>query len=175
MSRDKVQKALYVFSIYKAASEEGCAVRPDHYSLLELLVGRPKMASEYFAFNRNQLRVFDDGLSKIDDFFLAESRLINNPGEFRQLYRAFTGGGVEALDQVRDRVFDLEQVLDRLKHSVQDARFKTALDDVRDKLNALSIGSFNNTDAEVLAIMSLKRLIDKKFLPLAQHQLGLDE
>lgn len=174
LPKAKVTRALYVYSIYKAASEEGCAVRPEHYSLLELLTGCPKMASEYFEFNRNQLRVYSDGLSKIDDFFLAEDRLINNPGEFRKLYRAFTVGGIEALDQIRDRIFSVDRILENQRNAVRDTRFQNAIDEVREKLGDISLMSFKATDAEAVSIMSLKSLIDKKFLPLAKRQLGLE-
>jgi hypothetical protein len=174
ISREKVKRALYVFAIYKAASEEGCGVRPDHYSLLELLVGRPKMASEYFEFNRNQLKIFRDGLSKIDDFFLAENRLVNNPGEFRKIYRAFVGGGVNALDQIRDGILNADQIVARQSDTARHTRFKHTLDDARELLSSLSVSTFRGTDAEAVAIMSLKRLIDDKFVPLAQQQLGLD-
>jgi hypothetical protein len=172
---DKLKTQLYVFSIYKQASEEGAAVQPQHFSLLELLVGRPKMASEYFEFNREQLRVFSDGISKIDDFFLAEQRLINNPGEFRKLYRAFTGGGCEALERIRDRVLTLDQVLARHKDSKRDTQFKTTLESIREQLSSLPVSSFHATDSEALAIVSVKRLIDKTFWPLAQEQLGLND
>ena len=174
LPKAKVTRALYVYSIYKAASEEGSDVRPEHYSLLELLTGSPKMASEYFEFNRNQLRVFSDGLSKIDDFFFADDRLINNPGEFRKLYRAFTIGGIEALDQIRDRVFSVERVLERHRNLAKDTRFQSGIDEVREKLGEIPLVSFKETDAEAVAIMALKGLIDKKFLPLAKRQLGLD-
>lgn len=175
MQRPQLRHAMGVFAIYQELADAGFDVRAEHFSLLELLVKSRAMASEYFGFNSEQLTVFDDGLEKINEFFVADTRIIKNPQDFNKIKRVFTKGSIDELDLIRsgDRSVDnvIRDIKDRAKHS----NFLDTLRGVRDTLERLPISSFRDTDSEALAVMSLQRLIDKKFVPIALQHLGIDE
>ena len=69
----------------------------------------------------------------------------------------------------------VDHVISDIKGRQKDSSFSDTLGSVRETLEKLPVSAFRDTDSEALAVMALKRLIDKKFLPIAQQQLGLDE
>ena len=175
MQRPQLVHAMGVFAIYKELADAGFKVNAEHFSLLEMLVKSKRMASEYFCFNSQQLKVFDDGLEKINDFFVSESRVVKNPQEFNKINRIFAKGSEEDLDLIRSEIRNIDAVISDLKGKAKDSQFADTLLSAKIQLENLPISAFKRSDGEAVAIMALKRLIDTKFLPLAQRQLGIDE
>ena len=175
MQRPQLTLAMGVFALYQELSDAGFDVRGDHFSLLELLVKARKMASEYFGFNRSQLRTFDNGLEKINDFFIDKDRIVKNPADFRKIHRIFSKGIDGELELVRAGIRDMEDVLADIKGRERESTFWDTLTSVRQKLERLPLSTFRETDREAVAIMSLKRLVDNRFVPIAEQHLGIDE
>lgn len=175
MQKPALRQAMGVFAIYKELSDQGFGIRAEHFSLLEMLVKSRAMASEYFGFNAEQLRTYDDGLERINDFFIDESRVVSNPQDFNKIKRIFTSGTQDDLDLVRAGVKSIDNALRDIRGRQKDTSFADTLTSVRQKLEKLPISAFRDTDSEAIAIMSLKRLIEKKFVPLAQRRLGIDK
>lgn len=175
MKKPQLKHAMGVFSLYQELADAGFPVRAEHFSLLELLVRAKAMASEYFGFNSAQLRTYDDGLEKIADFFIHQNRIVSNPQEFNKIKSVFTRGTTDELDLIRSGVKEVDHVLSDIRGRAKDNSFEDTLKGVREKLEKLPVSAFRGSDSEALAVMSLKRLIDKKYLPMAQQQLGLDD
>ena len=175
MPKSQLKHAMGVFALYQELADAGYPVRAEHFSLLELLVKNKKMASEYFSFNSAQLRTFDDGLEKVSDFFIDQNRIVNNPQEFNKINRIFNRGTTEELDLIRSGARTIENVLSDMAGRAKDSSFIDTINAVREKLEKLSVSSFRDSDADALAVMALKRLIDKKLLPLAASRLELEE
>ena len=76
---------------------------------------------------------------------------------------------------MRAGVKSIDNALRDIRGRQKDTSFADTLTSVRQKLEKLPISAFRDTDSEAIAIMSLKRLIEKKFVPLAQRRLGLDK
>jgi hypothetical protein len=175
MPKPQLRHAMGVFAIYKELADAGFQVKAEHFSLLELLVRARAMASEYFGFNSNQLTVYDDGLEKINDFFVDENRIVRNPQDFNKIKRVFMKGTIEELDLIRSGIRNVDNIIRDIKGRAKDSSFADALKGVKDTLENLPISAFRDTDSEALAVMSLKRLIDQKFLPIAHRHLGIDQ
>lgn len=174
MQRAQLVHAMGVFAIYKELDDAGFKVKAEHFSLLEMLVKSKRMASEYFCFNSQQLRIFDDGLEKINDFFVSDARVVCNPQDFNKVKRIFTQGSDRDLDLVRSKIKDVDSVIGDIRGKVKDSEFSDTLLSAKKHLESLPIRAFKGSDNEAVAIMALKRLIDTKFLPLAQRHLGVD-
>ena len=175
MKKPQLVHAMGVFSIYKELADAGFDVKAEHFSLLEMLVKSKRMASEYFCFNSQQLKIFDDGLEKINDFFVSSSRIVSNPQDFKKIKRIFTQGSEEDLDLVRSKIRDIDAVIGDIRGRARDSEFADTLQSVKKRLENLPISAFRGSDSEAVAVMALKRLIDTKFLPLARRQLGVDD
>ena len=175
MQKPQLRLAMGVFALYQELAEAGFDVRGDHFSLLELLVKARRMASEYFGFNRSQLRTYDDGVEKINDFFIDRDRVVRNPADFRKIQRIFSKGMEGELELVRVGVREMDDILADIKGRERETTFLNTLASVRQKLERLPLSSFRETDREAVAIMSLKRLVDKRFVPIAEQHLGIDE
>jgi len=175
MQKPQLKHAMGVFAIYQELADSGFPVKAEHFSLLELLVKARAMASEYFRFNSEQLRTYDDGLEKINDFFIDENRIVKNPQDFNKVKSVFSRGTTEELDFIRLGAKRIDNVIRDINDRKKDSSFADTLKNVRDTLEKLPVSAFRDTDREAMAVMSLKRLIDKKFVPIAQQQLGLDD
>lgn len=79
------------------------------------------------------------------------------------------------MDLIRAGVRDVDNVIRDIKGREKDSIFANTVKGVKEKLEKLPVSAFRGSDSETLAVMSLKRLIDKKFLPIAQQQLGLGQ
>lgn len=175
MQRPQLKHAMGVFALYQELADAGFRVRAEHFSLLELLVKSKAMASEYFGFNSAQLKTYDDGLEKINDFFIDPNRIVSNPQEFNKIKSIFTRGTAEDLDHIRSGIKLVDHTLNDIRGREKDSSFEDTLKIVRERLEKLPISAFRDSDSEAMSIMALKRLIDRKFLPIAQNQLGLED
>ncbi len=173
MQKPQLKLAMGVFALYQELAEAGFDIKAEHFSLLELLVKSRKMASEYFGFNGSLLRTFDDGLEKINDFFVDENRIVRNPADFRKVNRIFSKGNEGEMELVRVGIRELDDVLSDIRAREKDSNFLDTLIKVRKNLDRLPVSAFRETDGEAVAIMALKRLVDGKFVPIAQQHLGI--
>ena len=170
----KVREEVYIFFIFTELQNAGYAVRSDHYSLIQLMVSKPRLASEYFDYHRQGFRISSMGLEKFNELCIDEQCPIKNPKDFRGFYRIFQQGNAQDLAAIENGARSIDLVLGDIRDRNMESIFLTKSSKILEMLQGLQISSFKESGEEAEVIFKIKALIDRRLWPLAAKVLEIE-
>ena len=171
----KIREEVAIFSVFQQLQAEGCQVRSDHYSLIQLLLSKPRFASEYFDFNRQQLKMGASGLEAFVQLCIDSDCAVRNPRDFRHVYRVFKDGCEADIRLIASGSRSIANVLGDIKDRRRSSQFLDQSKQILSGLENLKVSGFNETDEEAQIVMRIKGLVDRRLWPLAAKYLEVDE
>ena len=171
----KVREEVYIFSVFSALQAAGYAVRSDHYSLIQLLVTKPKFASECFDYNRRAFRLSSHGLERFNRLCIEEGCPVQNPKAFRALVRIFQEGNSNDMAVIENGARSIDAVISDIKDRKKDKIFLDKTESILQSLQKLNVSAFKESDREAEVIFKMKALIDRRLWPLAAKVLGIEQ
>ena len=170
----KVREEIYVFYVFSALQNAGYAVRSDHYSLIYLMVTRPRVASDYFDYNRRGFRIASLGLERFNKLCIENACPIQNPKGFRAFCRIFQDGNSEDIALVENGARSIDLVVADITDRKKDKLFFEKTNAILNTLLKLQLSSFRESAEEAEVIFRIKALIDRRLWPLAAKVLDIE-
>lgn len=167
-----IKEGVWIFALFDALQKAGYQVRSDHYSLLQLTLSRPRLASEYFDFNRAALSISPQGLERLNRTFVDRGGPVKNPKDFRAFARVFQEGTPQDLSLIENGARSLDTIMGDMDDRRRETLFLDKLRNVLTELESLRVSSFRGSDEEADMIFRLKGFVDRRLWPLASKILN---
>jgi ParB/Sulfiredoxin domain len=170
----KARQEVLIFQVFKMLLENGCVVRSEHYSLIDMMISRPKFASDYFGVDRQMLYISPAGMERFNALCIEKGCPIQNPNLFRLLYRVYRSGDATQLELIRSGAKSVTNVVTNIQDRKRSDAFLESTKRIFDELKTLKLAGFRETPEEAEVIFHIKTLVDERLWPLAVKVFGLD-
>lgn len=162
----EVRKALSVYGIYSQLQKSGYEAKSDHYSMIEMCVGRPKMAQELFGFDKVSCELSSKGAALFDALCIEPGCEVTNPTKFRHLYKVWKDGSLRDIGLVARGSMSVEDAAKNAARCSADLDAVRKLKSARDSLRKIEIGTLNGTLKEKGLVEDIQHTLEKKILPV---------
>lgn len=157
----EVRKNLMVYRVYDQLKGQGFAVKPDHYSLIEMAVSNGGLRKNYFELDGKTFNFSQTGLSRFDSLCIGRDRQIKNPPDFRTFAKVFRESRTD-VEFIENGSRTLAQVADLLDRRQRRNAFLGQLQEIKTQLDTLEPALFRGERAEVELIKEIRRVVEKK-------------
>ena len=159
----KLRKMLTVYRIFEQLRSGQYAVKPDHNTLIEMVVTNRALSADYFEVNTESFECSQTGLEKFNRICIEENCPVNNPSDFRKFAKVVKFGKPALVTAVVWGENSLDKVLEHIENSKAKNGWRDELDNILNRLSKLAVEQFNGTPAEKSLIRQIKELVDRKF------------
>jgi len=170
MSPQAVHKCLRICRVYEQLQRAGLAVKPRHFTLIDLATSNRAVAVPYFELSAERCELADAGLERLAQLILVENPPIHNPRLFKIFVGVHEDGTELELSQVACGGESLEDTWAGICRRKRKRECRESLEDLRDSLNQLSVDGFQGTGGERALILGIKALVDQRLVPLARSE-----
>jgi len=163
-----LKRILGTYNVFRQLREGGYdEVSPEYYSLIELAVKTVATRSSFFEFNSDKMVMSAVGLDRFAELCLDPSAPVRNPQEFSAFVYVYKNGTPYEVNQIVDEKKEPKVVKTRTRQRVQKRVFVEKLEAIKTELDALRPADFRGTKEEQKLIVELHKLVETKFLRLA--------
>ena len=163
----EIRKNLMVYRVYDQLKGQGFAVKPDHFSLIEMAVINRGLRKNYFELDGKTFNFSQTGLSRFDSLCIARDRQIKNPPDFRTFAKVFRESRTD-VELIESGSRTLAHVADLLDRRQRRNAFLGQLQEIKTQLDTLEPASFRGVRAEVELIKEIRRIVEKKLSRLTR-------
>ena len=121
VSKD-VEPDLKVYQVYKLLRENDYIVDGNMYSIIKEVLGRPKLANDFFEFDNRTWQIPSSGLDKLFRMCLCDDRPVTDPKLVGVLQKCTKNKRFDILQKLLDRDIDIKTAkkeVDRISGSVE--------------------------------------------------------
>ena len=167
---NKIKTILGVYRVFQQLRDDKYEVSADDYSLIEMAITSAAGKDEFFAYDSEKLRMHSLGRERFSSLCLERDAPIKNPSEFRAFNYVLENGTEYELAQIVEERKAPTEIKAVTRQRVTKRVFLEKLEAIKDDIEKLKPADFRDTNAEIDLIVSIKKLIDGKLLPLSNGQ-----
>jgi hypothetical protein len=166
-SANKIKTILGIYRVFQQLRDDKYEVSADDYSLIEMAITSPAGKDEFFTYDSEKLRMHTLGRERFSSLCLERDAPIRNPSEFRAFNYVLEHGTEYERNQILEERKAPTEIKAVTRQRVTKRVFLEKLEAIKDEIEKLKPADFRDTNAEIDLIVSIKKLIDGKLLPLS--------
>ncbi len=139
MKPQEVRNELAIYSIYSQLKNEGCPVKEEHYTLLNMAVRTQGMNYDYFGFNLYALKFSQKGLERFNNLCLERNRPIHNPGDFKKVAKIHKKGFMRDMELLENGGSSLDDIVEIVENRLVKHPFLDELRKIEKKMSSLRL------------------------------------
>ena len=166
-SLGKIKTILGIYRVFHQLKHDKYEVNADDYSLIEMAITSAAGKEEFFCYDAEKMKLHSHGLERFSSLCLERDAPINNPSEFRAFNYILQNGTEYEIAQVLEERSAPTEVKAVTRERVGKHVFAEKLLAIKAEIEKLKPADFRDTNAENELIVSIKKMVDDKLVPLS--------
>jgi len=168
-----VTKSLMIYRVYDQLKKSGYNIRPDKYSLIEIVINNSNIRDVYFEMNPGY-QFSENGLELFNLLCVDKHSVVKNPGDLNKIVKIYSKKP-ELIDDIVNSDLSIDDAIELLNNDLDDNKLKYQLTELVESLRKLNIGLYQSSDEEVELIELIIELVNNKLARLLTDNIFSDD
>lgn len=168
-----VSKSLMIYRVYEQLKRSGYSIKPDKYSLIELVVNNSNIRDAYFEMSHGY-NFSENGLELFNILCIDKHCIVKNPSDLNKVIKIY-GKRADLVDDIINSEISIDDAVELVNNDLDDNKLKYQLTDLVESLRKLNIGLYQSTDEEVELIEQVIELVNNKLSRLLTDNVFADD